>query len=75
MRAFLWLLAVLGMALFGWSVARWVALGLAVDVDSLTTAAGKKPWSLDKDSPLIFLVLGAALVLYTAFELFRRRKP
>ena len=71
MKVFVWVLGALGIVLFSWSAYWWASLGFPMDFGTLAVATGKKPWSFDKDNPLIFLILGVMLILYATFELAR----
>lgn len=54
--------------------ALWASAGFPFRVDELSTLlAGTKPWHLEKDSYLIFVVVGLALAGYSVIELHLRR--
>lgn len=65
---------VIGMVLFVAGTILWAQAGFPINVGELsTTLFGTKPWHLGKESYFVFVVLGAFIAAYAAFELKLKR--
>ena len=74
MKIFHIILFILGLILTAYGIMLWSSSGFSFNIKDISSMFfGTRPWHLEKDSYLVFLVLGLSVIAYSSFELHLKR--